>query len=301
LESRVECLLCHKWFRTLQFHLKKIHGMNGPEYKKLFPDSKIMCEKMREGTRLSRIELWHREDSPYKTQEYNQKKSLTMKRLWADPVSIFNDATYRKHKCEAAQRASPGISEKIKELWKDPNSVFNSPEYLKKISVAAKRMWADPDSVVNSPEFRKRLSDACSKVDRGYVAALWALPDSVYNSQEYLTKQSLRLMRTLGYGNRCSASDGHLCCSQYEFIFEEWLIFNNLKHFPHPKVPGVRRFADQLINGRYVEIDGMNRGKNYWDKKYKNTDVIPIVIEAKTLYSFNKKLNEDLFERLSKN
>lgn len=104
-----------------------------------------------------------------------------------------------------------------------------------------------------------------------FLKELWANPNSGYNNKT-------------GYGKRKLASDGHKCDSSFELIFEEWLISCELKHEPHPRISNTNgRRADQLVNGYYIEIDGMYRSDEFWEEKYKDTDIKPIIVKAKNL------------------
>ena len=110
------------------------------------------------------------------------------------------------------------------------------------------------------------------------VTVLWRDPNSTFNSKEFQENRN----RT-GYGKVQYSSDGHLCFSNLEFTFDEWLISNKIEHHPHPKIPNSGRRADQLVNGYYIEIDGMGRNEEFWIEKYSGTDTNPLVISHKEL------------------
>lgn len=301
MNDKVECLICHKRFGTLQFHLKAIHHVSGSEYRGMFPGAVIMCEAMRADVKKRALELWASPDSPYRTEEYDQKRSKTMKRLREDPKSTFNtDEFIEKHlQGERSPHCRQQKSESIKQFWLDPNSKYNTDEYLQTISQKSREAWADPNSKLNAPDFGKKISASVDREQRSeMMKEQWADPNSAYNGSEYHQKLSLHLQNNTGFGGRYYASDGHQCSSRYELIFEEWLISNNLGHISHPRIPTAKGFADQLVNGHYIEIDGMNRTREYWKEKYKSTGIKPIIIRAMDINSFGEQLNEQLVRKI---
>lgn len=324
----IECEICHKWFKSLNSHIR-IHGVSCREYKALFPNSSLISEELK--VKKSQIQKllradptstfntpeyikkhrevtvnsskWldsvsqaikkHRADpnSAYNTPEYTQKQSDSHKEAWANPESGYNSPEFAKSISETVTRRfedDPTYSKRvgitISELYADPNSTYNTPEYHEALKLA----WADPNSGHNSPERSQKVSIGSKKSwtdsnirekhHLGLILA-WANPNSGYNSQEFLQN-----LNKTGYGKRKHASDGHGCASNYELIFEEWLISHGLEHEPHPRISNNNgKRADQLVNGYYIEIDGMYRSDEFWREKYRNTGIVPIIIKAENL------------------
>jgi len=137
----------------------------------------------------------------------------------------------------------------------------HTEKYKKEQSLRAKELWQTPEYA--------------NKVVTGLKVA-WADINSGMNSD--------KLHNETGFGHKSFSSDGHRCDSNFELIFEEWLIVHSLIHIPHPQLPRApHKRADQLVNGHYIEIDGMRRTNSYWEEKYEKTNIHPIIIKAEEL------------------
>lgn len=289
----IECGICHKWFKSLNSHIR-IHGVSCREYKALFPNSSLISEELR------------------------VKKSQIQKLLRADPASTFNTPEYIKKHREVTVNSSKwldSVSQAIKKHRADPNSAYNTPEYTQKQSDSHKEAWANPESGYNSPEFAKSISETVTRRfedDPTYskrvgiaISKLHADPNSTYNSPEF--RETLCLAwadpnsghhtrrQGGGFGVHMYAPDGHWCESRHELIFDKWLIEHNVEHLPHPRIPGTRKKADQLVNGHYIEIDGMRRTNSYWEERYEKTNISHIIIKAEELTHI---LNDNLLRAL---
>ena len=72
-----------------------------------------------------------------------------------------------------------------------------------------------------------------------------------------------------GLGKKQHANDGDYCQSNCEREADDWLSAHDVKHACHPIIKGTfKRFADFLVDGIYIEIDGMGRDDGYWRDKY---------------------------------
>lgn len=156
-----------------------------------------------------------------------------------------------------------------------------SQEFKERCSLIKKESWKDPDHYYNSEEYRNKLSIAQKNNH--------ADPNSVFNTREYHCKLSLRVGS--GFGKKGYSLDGHHYQSNYELVFDDLLFNNRIKHEIHPLIPDSTRRADFLVNGFFVEIDGMSRSVEYWTKRYKTCYNRLIVVDIK-----NRKRKEDLSE-----
>lgn len=156
--------------------------------------------------------------------------------------------------------------------------------WKRNIGLGTTKSW-DSKSQEEKEEYGKKMSEL--------VTAIWRDPNSTFNSEEFRKNRN----RT-GYGTVQYSSDGHLCFSNLELIFDEWLVSHKIEHYPQPRIPNIGKHADQLVNGHYIEVDGMNRNREYWDVRYNGSDIKPIILKVGYLVSIYDLLNEDLLQKL---
>jgi len=90
---------------------------------------------------LNATNTWAREDSPYRTAEYSEKKRRAMKEHWEDPDSIFNSEDYRnnlsagrKRYCNSSEgRAKARLRNKIR---------YSNPRERLRSGIAMRRFHA---------------------------------------------------------------------------------------------------------------------------------------------------------------
>jgi superfamily II DNA or RNA helicase/intein/homing endonuclease len=71
------------------------------------------------------------------------------------------------------------------------------------------------------------------------------------------------------YNNKvCFSKDGHKVASMMEKKVDDWLSENGLVHKLHPRIENSGKFSDFLVNGWYIEVDGLQRGYSYFEKRY---------------------------------
>jgi hypothetical protein len=186
--------------------------------------------------------------------------------------------------------------------WKDLGSLRVGNEVListkkiderqkaQKISKAVKYDWA----LLNRKEREEKLKGINNLSEDELRARALKCANVKKRNGYFKTKKFLEQLKEqhrkqqekggFGYGNVSYASDGHICHSDLELQFEEWLIKNRIKHKPHPPI-GNGKYGDQLLNNwLYVEVDGMNRSDDYFHRRY-GKDKDYIVLKGK-----NKKL-----------
>ena len=277
----IKCEICGKELLSITNSHLLPHKLTQAEYKVLYPQVLISSNETR--TKLSQTMKKKRADplSSYNAPVHHQRQSKSHKSAWANPDSRYNSPEFAKKisisvtkrfKDDATYSKRVGIA--ISKLFADPNSTYNSPQH----HAALKAAWADPNSGHNSVELSRKLSI--------WLKSQWANPYS-----------PISICRQVGFGNWVYSSDGHPCQSRFELIFEEWLIDNSIEHIPHPPIPNnPSRRADQLISGKYIEIDGMSRTKDYWNEKYSGTNINPLIISSKELT--REFLDKNLLEPL---
>lgn len=189
MKDKIECLICHRLFRTLGFHLNSRHGISGEEYGEMFPDGSLMCEEMRRGLSQNTTKYWLLPNSPYKTQEYSQKKSRSMKKLRIDPNSTFNSDEYKENHLQA----------------------IHSPQHKQRLGASISKLWADPNSKYNSPEFRAGMSE--------FGKTRVGEKNSMYGKHWYATPESIEKYRTANLGERNPAWRGGTSFEPYPPTF----------------------------------------------------------------------------------
>lgn len=243
----VKCEVCGKEFLSITNTHLSAHKVTQTEYKFLFLDSCISSSETR--TKRSNTMRKKRADplSVYNTPEHSQKQMESHREAWLNPKSGYNSPDFGK-------KISESVSRRFSE----------DPTYSKRVSTTISKLRQDPNSAYNSPQFREALK------------AAWANPNSGHHTRE----------QGGGFGKTIYASDGHRCQSSLELIFEEWLIDRGISHIPHPSIPGnSAKRADQLVSGYYIEVDGMSRTTDYWAERYrKNISYLLVVLSEQLTF-----------------
>ena len=79
--STVECLICHKYYRFLPYHLKRQHNINAKEYQQIFPGAEIICKEMADSIRHTLIGHPSTKKGMILEEFYGKDRAFEIKRL----------------------------------------------------------------------------------------------------------------------------------------------------------------------------------------------------------------------------
>ena len=93
------------------------------------------------------------------------------------------------------------------------------------------------------------------------------------------------------FGIKTTMSNGEVADSILEACVGEYLINRNIDFEFHKNLPGTLKYCDFYVDGLYIEVDGLNRGTQYF-KEHKYGDELPFIVVAP--HDYIEKLDEAL-------
>ena len=238
---------------------------------------------------ISMKELWQDPNSKYHSENRSKLISESNTKRFSDPEARENHSSLMKDvlnrpTCKLKSKANRYRNSKLhKKLWADPNSGYRNVSG--KVSITVKALWNLPNSIYRSEERNNKISVSSKNRHKD--------PNDKWNTTEFLENHC-----KTGFGKYSYASDGHLCQSQPECIFDDWLSSNRLAHKIRPRIPVTGRIADFLVNDCYIEIDGMHREQKYWISKFLDSGVKYMVLKANNIDALKQQLSNKLLEEL---
>lgn len=144
----------------------------------------------------------------------------------------------------------------------------SKPGVGEKISFSLKKHWMN----LSSDERKKRLG-FCSAGGKeaariGVMKKRWKTMSPDERERRLLPWIEAAAKSENGFKSRFvgNAKDGHMVFSKNEYVLDNWLFENNLKHETQVQING--KFADFYCKGVYIEFDGMNRPEKYFEDKF---------------------------------
>ncbi|MFA7099363.1 MAG: DNA polymerase III subunit alpha, partial [Eubacteriales bacterium] len=152
----------------------------------------------------------------------------------------------------------------------------SKPGVGEKISFSLKKHWMN----LSSDERKKRLG-FCSAGGKeaariGVMKKRWKTMSPDERERRLLPWIEAAAKSENGFKSRFvgNAKDGHMVFSKNEYVLDNWLFENNLKHETQVQING--KFADFYCKGVYIEFDGMNRPEKYFEDKFGEEPLVVI-------------------------
>jgi len=173
----------------------------------------------------------------------------------------------------------PKISEKQREARRRTmTGLAQRPERKEQDCRAAERMrqWQAGRTAVEKAAHMKRVHAVNPAMTRAGTAAMHERVKWLYANdpawRQRVIQSSLASVRAAyytgpGYGHCSVASNEMWCASTPEREMAEWLISNGVEFEMHKALPN-GRICDFYFDGRYWEMDGMDRSIEFFEEKY---------------------------------
>lgn len=179
MKETIRCPICGKEFELLSYHLRK-HNITVKDFKKIYPDVKLVTDSMHEKNSKRMREISNRP-------EVKENVSKTSKSRWSD--ESFRKKMEIVHKeVQSDKNLQERKSKALKKTWENPEfreDIINKqleaqkrPEVKERKSEAGKRNWENPEyrSKIRKHRSVRVLDDGTEMI----FASSWEVDVSIF-------------------------------------------------------------------------------------------------------------------------
>ena len=268
--EKFQCLKCNKFFtktgitnhyffsHTDEGKLKKEEMRQAAIIKNNTPEMK---KKISEGTLKSYNEGVARENhsKAIHTKVYKDNMSKIRSELW-------KDETYHKkqsasiRKSNTTERFRNNMSKTISSIHNAPNSTVKSKDFRLKHKEIALEQWQDPEFVEKQIESRLKSWTNKRKLWRSKeTIKQWKDPNHIEKVLRGKLAYLIKNGQSPCLGKFGITDLGTIYESRFEQEIYEYLEENNYPFQAHVNLPGSSKICDIIIDGIWIELDGLNR------------------------------------------
>ena len=204
--------------------------------------------------------------------------------LIEDVVKNRISNTTRKIRSETMTRLNKNISDERRKALSDRMKEYQSTLTFEDRSQHQQQIQKDnphrTDKSIKAMQEKNHAFWSTQSPEREAMAEKFR--QTLYNRKE--TNSNI-------FGIKTRMSNGEIADSILEACVGEYLINRNIDFEFHKNLPGTLKYCDFYVDGLYIEVDGLNRGTQYF-KEHKYGNDLPFVVV--TPHDYIEKLDEVL-------
>jgi len=195
------------------------------------------------------------------SEAHKDKMSKIRTELWKDP-EYHKRQSAAIRKSNTTEKFKNNMSKTIKSIHNTSNSKVKSQENREKHKVIALEQWKDP--IFREKQIKSRLKSWTP--DRRIARSkqfkkMWKNPEHIEKVLRGKINYLIKTGQNPSLGKFGITKQGTIYESRFEQEVYEYLEENNYSFEAHVNLPNSSKISDIIIDGVWIELDGLNRSQ----------------------------------------